>query len=54
MPYNLQDVLEQGTSALDQLDPALLARALTATSDALGASGEEVGPALDGIARSPT
>jgi phospholipid/cholesterol/gamma-HCH transport system substrate-binding protein len=51
VPYNLQDVLEQGTSALDQLDPALLARALTATSDALGASGEEVGPALQGIAR---
>ena len=51
VPYNLQDVLEQGTSALDQLDPALLARALTATSDALGASGAEVGPALQGIAR---
>ncbi|MDX6372171.1 MAG: phospholipid/cholesterol/gamma-HCH transport system substrate-binding protein [Nocardioidaceae bacterium] len=51
VPYNLQDVLEQGTSSLDQLDPDLLARALTATSDALGASGEEVGPALQGIAQ---
>jgi phospholipid/cholesterol/gamma-HCH transport system substrate-binding protein len=51
VPYNLQDVLEQGTSALDQLDPVLLARALTATSDALGSSGEEVGPALQGIAQ---
>jgi phospholipid/cholesterol/gamma-HCH transport system substrate-binding protein len=51
VPYNLQDVLEQGTSALDQLDPDLLARALTATSDALGGSSEEVGPALQGIAQ---
>ncbi len=51
VPYNLQDVLEQGTSALDELDPVLLARALTATSDTLGSSGEEVGPALQGIAQ---
>ena len=51
VPYNLQDVLEQGTATLDELDPELLARALTATSDALGASGEEVGPALEGIAQ---
>jgi phospholipid/cholesterol/gamma-HCH transport system substrate-binding protein len=51
VPYNLQDVLEQGTAALDQLDPRLLAKALTATSDALGASGAEVGPALEGIAQ---
>jgi len=50
VPYNLQDVLEGGTAALDELDPELLARALTATSDALGASGEEVGPALEGVA----
>jgi phospholipid/cholesterol/gamma-HCH transport system substrate-binding protein len=51
VPYNLQDVLEQGTVALDELDPALLAKALTATSDALGSSAEEVGPALQGIAQ---
>ena len=51
VPYNLQDVLEQGTASLDSLDPDLLARALTATSDALGASGDDVGPALQGIAR---
>lgn len=50
VPYNLQDVLEGGTAALDELDPELLARALTATSDALGSSGEEVGPALEGVA----
>jgi len=50
VPYNLQDVLEGGTAALDEVDPELLARALTATSDALGSSGEEVGPALEGVA----
>ena len=51
VPYNLQDVLEQGTASLDELDPVLLAQALTATSDALGSSAEEVGPALQGIAQ---
>jgi len=51
VPYNLQDVLEQGTASLDELDPDLLAKALTATSDALGGSAEEVGPALEGIAQ---
>ena len=51
VPYNLQDVLDHGTQTLGQLDPQLLAKALTATSDALGASADEVGPALDGVAQ---
>jgi phospholipid/cholesterol/gamma-HCH transport system substrate-binding protein len=51
VPFNLQDVLERGTASLDQLDPELLARALTATSKTLTASKEQIGPALAGVAR---
>lgn len=51
VPYNLQDVLESGSGALDELDPQLLAEALTSMADTLGASSDEVGPALQGVAR---
>jgi phospholipid/cholesterol/gamma-HCH transport system substrate-binding protein len=49
VPYNLQDVIEEGTQALGELDPVLLARALTEASTTLDASREEIGPALEGI-----
>ncbi|NYJ01106.1 phospholipid/cholesterol/gamma-HCH transport system substrate-binding protein [Nocardioides thalensis] len=51
VPYNLQDVLESGAGALDELDPELLADALTSMADTLGASSDEIGPALKGVAR---
>jgi phospholipid/cholesterol/gamma-HCH transport system substrate-binding protein len=51
VPYNLQDVIEVGTTRLEELDPVRLAKALTATSDALAASGDDIGPALEGVAR---
>jgi len=51
VPFNLQDVLERGTASLDQLDPELLARALTETSKTLSATKEQIGPALTGVAR---
>lgn len=51
VPFNLQDVLEKGTANLEQLDPELLARALTEASKTLGATNDEIGPALTGIAR---
>lgn len=51
VPFNLQDVLEKGTTSLEELDPALLAKALTQASKTLGATSEEIGPALTGIAR---
>lgn len=51
VPYNLQDVIEKGSGALDELDPELLARALTQMADTLDASQEEIGPALEGVAR---
>lgn len=51
VPYNLQDVLESGAEALDTLNPKKLAEALTAMAGTLGATKEEVGPALEGVAR---
>lgn len=51
VPYNLQDVIEEGSNALEELDPELLAKALTAAADTLGTSKEEIGPALEGVAR---
>lgn len=51
VPFNLQDVLEKGTGNLQQLDPVLLAKALTETSKTLTATSQNIGPALTGIAR---
>lgn len=51
VPYNLQDVLEKGSTKLEELDPVVLARALSAVSNTLEQSGGDVGPALEGVAR---
>ena len=51
VPYNLQDVIEVGTTQLEKLDPVQLAKALTATSETLAVSGDDIGPALEGVAR---
>lgn len=51
VPFNLQDVLEKGTGDLEQLNPELLAKALTVTSQTLTATSQNIGPALEGIAR---
>lgn len=51
VPFNLQDVLESGTETLEDLDAELLAEALTRVAGTLGASKEELGPALEGVAR---
>ena len=51
VPYNLQDVLESSSGALDKLDPELLAEALTQMAGTLGASQDQILPALEGVAR---
>ena len=51
VPYNLQDVIEVGATRLEELDPVQLAQALTAASETLSASGDDIGPALEGVAR---
>ncbi len=49
VPFNLQDVLEKGTEAVDQLDAETIAHALTEMSKTMDASGSQIGPALLGI-----
>ena len=51
VPYNLQDVIESGAGALEDLDPELLAESLTQFAATLGATQEEIRPALEGVAR---
>lgn len=51
VPFNLQDVLEKGSGALEELDPKLLAQALTSMADTLDSSSGDIGPALRGVAR---
>ena len=51
VPYNLQDVIDQGTGALEALDSKLLGQALGTVADTLRSSGPELMPALRGIDR---
>ena len=51
VPYNLQDVIDKGTGALDELDSKLLGQALSTVADTLRASGPELLPALEGVDR---
>ncbi len=51
VPYNLQDVIESASGALEELDPELLAEALTQMAGTLGASQDQIRPALEGVAR---
>ena len=50
VPYNLQDVLNEGSAKLQELDPVMLSKALAATADVIGASKDQIGPAISGIA----
>lgn len=49
VPYNLQDVIDGGTRRLDDLDAETLARALAEVSDTLEVTGDDIGPALEGV-----
>lgn len=51
VPYNLQDVIEVGATRLEELDPVQLAKALTAASETMAVAGDDIGPALEGVAR---
>lgn len=51
VPYNLQDVLEGGTRALEDLDADALAQALDEMATTFSSSRQEIGPALEGVAR---
>ena len=51
VPFNLQDVIDKGTAAADELDSELLGQALSEVADTLRAAGPEFLPALQGIDR---
>jgi len=51
VPFNLQDVLEQGSERLGELDPVVLAEALSEMSRTLNATQDDIAPALRGVGR---
>lgn len=50
VPYNLQDVLNEGSAKLEELDPVVLSKALASAADVIGSSKDEIGPAITGVA----
>lgn len=50
VPYNLQDVLNEGSAKLEELDPTLLSKALASAADVIGSSKDQIGPAIEGVA----
>jgi phospholipid/cholesterol/gamma-HCH transport system substrate-binding protein len=51
VPFNLQDVIDQGTGAIDQIDGEKVAESLSVVADTLRAAEPELAPAFNGIAR---
>jgi len=51
VPFNLQDVIDKGTGAVDQIDAKLVARSLSVVAETLRAAGPRLAPAFNGIAR---
>lgn len=54
VPFNLQDVLNEGTRALQQIDAKQLAKLLDTMSSQLSPSIQDLGPALQGVVRLST
>ena len=51
VPFNLQDVIDEGTDAVNELDGAKLAESLSVVGDTLKAAGPNLGPAFQGVTR---
>jgi phospholipid/cholesterol/gamma-HCH transport system substrate-binding protein len=51
VPFNLQDVIDEGTDAVNELDGAKIAESLSVVGDTLKAAGPNLGPAFEGVAR---
>jgi len=51
VPFNLQDVIDEGTDAVEDLDGAKIAESLSVVGDTLEAAGPSLGPAFKGITR---
>ncbi|MDO7867251.1 MCE family protein [Nocardioides jiangxiensis] len=54
VPYNLQDVIDNGTDQFEALDTKALSGALAAVTQTLRASGTDLGPAARGVTRLST
>ncbi len=51
VPFNLQDVIDEGTDAVSELDGKKIAESLSIVGDTLKAAGPELGPAFRGVSR---
>ncbi|KAA1426982.1 MCE family protein [Nocardioides antri] len=51
VPFNLQDVIDEGTGAVNQIDGRKVAQALSVVAETLRAAGPRLEPAFEGIAR---
>lgn len=51
VPFNLQDVIDKGTGAVDQIDATKISEALSVVADTLKVAGPQLGPAFRGVAR---
>lgn len=51
VPFNLQDVIDAGTGAVNELDGAKIAESLSVVGDTLKAAGPSLGPAFKGVTR---
>jgi phospholipid/cholesterol/gamma-HCH transport system substrate-binding protein len=51
VPFNLQDVIDEGTGAVEELDGAKIAESLSVVGDTLKAAGPSLEPAFKGITR---
>lgn len=51
VPFNLQDVIDEGTGAVEQIDGAKVAESLSIVADTLKAAGPELVPAFKGVTR---
>jgi phospholipid/cholesterol/gamma-HCH transport system substrate-binding protein len=51
VPFNLQDVIDEGTGTVEKLDGAKIAESLSVVGDTLKAAGPSLGPAFKGVTR---
>lgn len=49
VPYNLQDVLDDGVPEIREFDAGRIEESLAAVAETMERSGEDLGPALDGV-----
>lgn len=51
VPYNLQDVIEEGTVSVNEYDTKLIEKSLGEIANVLDRAGDDIEPALDGVGK---